>query len=80
MFQKPKATTYQKTVCGYTDKPLQTLKEEFMCGAGCLKWHKRHFLNDPNVTNIAHKKNKNPFNFTEYLHENLEVSNLSIIL
>ena len=72
MFQK-RATTYTKAVCGYTDKTIQAFKEELVCGAGCLKWHKKDFLNDPHVANIDHKKGKIPFNFNSYLHETLEV-------
>ena len=74
IFQERKATTYKKWVCGYTDKTINVFKEELVCGRGCLKWHKWDFLNDPNVTNIDHKKDKNPFNFTRYLHDSLEVS------
>ena len=67
--------TYGKFVCGYTDKHLQAIEEEIECGAGCLKWHKSDFVNYPNVINLPDTKDeKNPFNFTAYLHESLEVS------
>ena len=61
--------TYKKKVCGYPNKSLKKIENDFSCSPGCERVFSKHF----DESEIPFHANNKTFNLAGFLHDSLEV-------